>query len=71
MDRRPYSYKSTAEDCLIIQKWKSRLTIVYGAILLMLIVVLVSSNHNRIDRAISPVEHGFSSASVASDQPAH
>ena len=69
MNRGSYSYKLTAEDRLIISKWKWSLATVYGAILLMLVLfVLASPNRDRSDFAKGLAEQGFSSASATGEK---
>ena len=71
MNRRSYPYKPTPADCLVIRKWKWRLALVYGAILLGLVVVaLVSPGQNRTDEAGNRAGRGFSSALATTDRPA-
>jgi hypothetical protein len=61
-----YPYRLTAEDRLIISKWKLRVGIAYGAILLVLLLVMVANpGRDRSEIARNPADHGFSSASVA------
>jgi len=63
MNRGSYPYRPTAEDRLIISKWKLRLAMIYGAILLVLVLVVVSNpNRDRSEIAKRSAEHGFSSA---------
>jgi hypothetical protein len=69
MNRGSYLYKPTAEDRLIISKWKWSLATVYGAILLMLVLfVLASPNRDRNEIAKGAAEQGFSSASAAGER---
>ncbi len=66
MNRRSYPYKPTAADQLVIRKWKLRLTIVYGVILLALVgVTLVNPGGQRTEQATIPAEH----ASVTNTHP--
>jgi uncharacterized integral membrane protein len=69
MNRGSYSFKPTPEDLLVIQKWKLRLAALYGALLLMLIlVVLAGRNPDRVEITTHPGGPGFSAASVAGDR---
>ena len=66
MNRGSYPYRLTPEDRLIISKWKLRVGLAYGAILLVLLLVMVANpGRDRTDIATNPADHGFSSAAVA------
>jgi hypothetical protein len=66
MNRGSYPYRLTHEDRLIISKWKWRVGIAYGAILLVLVLVMVANpGRERTEIAKSPADQGFSSASMA------
>jgi hypothetical protein len=68
MKRGSCPYKLTAEDRLIISRWKSRVGIAYGAILLVLALVMVANpSRNRTEIAKDAGERGFSSASAAGE----
>ena len=68
MNRGSYPYRLTPEDHYVISKWKWRLGIAYGAILLVLVLVMVANpNRQRGDIAKNAADHGFSSASVAGE----
>jgi hypothetical protein len=71
MNRRPSTFKPTAQDRLTIQTWKLRLGLVYGAIMFVLVLVaLAGRNNGASDTAKHPDKPGFSSASAASGHPA-
>jgi hypothetical protein len=68
MNRGSYPYKLTVEDRLIISRWKWRVGIAYGAILLILVLVMVANpSRNRTEIAKGASERGFSSASAAGE----
>jgi hypothetical protein len=64
MNRIFYPLKLTPEDDLLIQKWKWRLAAVYGAILLMLILIVAAAPYTKTDAAKSGGEAAFSSAAI-------
>lgn len=64
MDRISYPLKLAPEDDLLIKKWKWRLAVVYGAILLMLILIVAAAPYTKTDVAKSGGEAAFSSASI-------
>jgi hypothetical protein len=51
MDRISYPLKLAPEDDLLIKKWKWRLAVVYGAILLMLILIVAAAPYTKTDVA--------------------
>ena len=66
MNHGSYPYRLTPEDRLIISKWKLRVGLAYGAILLVLLLVMVANpSRDRTEIAKNPADHGFSSAAVA------
>jgi hypothetical protein len=66
MNRGSFPYRLTPEDRLIMSKWKWRVGIAYGAILLVLLLVMVTNpNRDKNDVAKNPADHGLSSAAVA------
>ena len=56
--RGSYPYKLTAEDHLVIKKWKWRAGAVYGAVLLVLVLIVASGPYTKTElrraAAISP-----------------
>src|ERR1700730_17396807 len=72
MNRRPSTFKPTAEDFHTIRIWKLRLGLIYGAIMFVLVlVVFAGRNHGASDTAKLPGKPAFSSASATSSHPAH
>jgi hypothetical protein len=69
MNRKFYPLELTPEDHLLIQEWKWRLAAVYGAILLMLILIVVAAPYTKTDVAKSAGEAAFSSAAIADRLP--
>jgi hypothetical protein len=67
MNSESYPYRLTAKDSLIISKWKLRMGIVYGALLivLLLLVMVANPSRDRNEIAKNSADHGFSSASAA------
>ena len=66
MNRGSYPYRLTPEDRLIISKWKLRVGLAYGAILLVLLLVMVANpGRERSDIAKNAAEQGFFSALAA------
>jgi hypothetical protein len=67
MNSESYPYRLTPKDRLIISKWKLRVGIAYGALLIVLVLLVMVANPSR-DRneiAKSSTDRGFSSASAA------
>ena len=54
--------KLTPEDQLTIRKWKWRIGIVYGAVLLFLVLIVAAGPYTSTNTASSGIEHGFSAA---------
>jgi hypothetical protein len=53
------------EDQLTTEKWKRRLSFVYGAVLLFLVLIVATAvPHTRTDTANRGIEHGFFSAAT-------
>jgi hypothetical protein len=72
MDRRSYPFKPSPEDLIVINKWKVRLAAVYGAVMLMLVLVLFASRGSeRTEIAKRDAGANFSAAAVAGERPAH
>jgi len=65
MDRRSFPFKLTSEDHLTIQKWKWGLAAVYGAVLLVLVLMVVAGPYTKTETANSRIDHGFSAATIA------
>jgi len=65
MDRRSCPFKLTSEDRLTIQKWKWGLAAVYGAALLVLVLIVAAGPYTKTETASTPIEHGFSAATIA------
>ena len=68
MDRRVFA-NLTPEDQLTIRKWKWRVAIVYGAVLLFLVLIVAAGPYTKTDTASSRSEHELSAATLAG--PAH
>ncbi|HEY2183605.1 MAG TPA: hypothetical protein VGH39_01315 [Xanthobacteraceae bacterium] len=71
MNRGSYPYKLTAEDRLLIKKWKWRVGAVYAAVLLMLVLIVVAAPYTRTTTEIakSGNEPVLSSAAMADRRP--
>ena len=65
MDPRSFPFKLTSEDQLTIQNWKWGLTAVYGAVLLVLVLMVAAGPYTKTETANSRIEHGFSAATIA------
>jgi len=62
MDQRLFA---KSEDHLTTEKWKRRLSFVYGAVLLFLVLIVAAAvPHTRTDTANRGIEHGFFSAAT-------
>jgi hypothetical protein len=71
MDPRSFP-KLTPEDQLTIRKWKWRVAIVYGAVLLFLVLIVAAGPYTKpkTDTASSGSEGGFSTATMGPAQMA-
>ena len=65
MDLRSRPFKLTAEDHRTIEKWRWSLAAVYGAVLLVLVLMVVAGPYTKTETANSRIEHGFSAATLA------
>ena len=65
MHLRSRPFKPTAEDRRTIEKWRWSLAAVYGAVLLMLVLIVAAAPYTKTDTANSRIEHGFSAAAIA------
>jgi hypothetical protein len=63
VNRRFYPLKLTPEDHLAIQKWKWGVGAVYGAALLVLVLIVAAGSYTKTEPA--SIEHGFSAATIA------
>ena len=63
MDPISFPFKFTSEDHLTIQKWKWGLAAVYGAALLVLVLIAAAGPYTKTETA--SIEHGFSAATIA------
>ena len=59
----------TLEDHLTTQKWKWRLAVVYGTVLLFLVLIVAAGPHTRTEIANRGIEHGFSAAAMIGFPP--
>ena len=59
----------TFEDHLTTQKWKWRLAVVYGTVLLFLVLIVAAGPHTRTEIANRGIEHGFSAAAMIGFPP--
>ena len=65
MDPRSFPFRLTSEDRLTIQKWKWDLAALYGAVLLVLVLIVAAGPYTKTETANSRIEHGFSAATIA------
>jgi hypothetical protein len=65
MDRRSFPFKLTSEDHLTIQKWTWGFAALYGAVLLVLVLMVAAGPYTKTETANSRIEHGFSAATIA------
>ena len=63
--RSSFPLKLTSEDRLTIQKWKWGLATVYGAVLLVLVLIVAAGPYTKTETANIRIEHGFSTATIA------
>ena len=68
MNRGSYPYKLTAEDHRVIKKWKWRVGALYGAVLLVLVLIAASGPYTRTEVAKGGGDPTFSSAAVANSR---
>ena len=59
----------TFEDHLTTQKWKWRLAVVYGTVLLFLVLIVAAGPHTRTDTANRSIEQGVSAAAMIGFPP--
>jgi hypothetical protein len=64
MDRRSFTFKPTDEDRLTIRKWKWRFAGVYGAVLLMLALMVAALPRHKPDTASNSSAAGLSAARI-------
>ena len=57
--------KEISEDHLTIQKWTWGLAALYGAVLLVLVLMVAAGPYTKTETANSRIEHGFSAATIA------
>ena len=57
--------KLSPEDQLTIRKWKWRVAIVYGVVLLFVVLMVAAGPYTETDIASSRNEHDFSAATLA------
>jgi hypothetical protein len=69
MDRRVFA-KLTPEDQLTIRKWKWRVAIVYGAVLMFLVLIVAAGPYTKTDTASSSSEGSVSTATMGPAQVA-
>jgi hypothetical protein len=65
MDPRSFPFKLTSKDHPTIQEWKWGLAAVYGAVLLVLALIVAAGPYTKTETANSRIEHGFSAATIA------
>jgi hypothetical protein len=70
MNPRSFRFKLTPEDRLTIRRWKWRLAAVYGAVLLILGLIVTATPQHEPDNANRGIETGLS-ATLADRRPAH
>ena len=70
MNPRSFPFKLTPEDRLTIRRWKWRLAAVYGAVLLILGLIVTATPRHEPDSANRGIETGFSTA-LADRRSAH
>jgi hypothetical protein len=65
MDRRSFTYKLTPEDRLIIGKWKLRIGLVYGTVLIALVLIMIVRPSQRsTEIAEAPAMRSYAPASL-------
>src|SRR5258708_23030160 len=65
MNRGSYPYKLTAEDHLLIKKWKGGVGAVYAAVLLVLVLMVAAATYTRTEVAMSGGGPALSPAEMA------
>ena len=68
MNRGSFPYKLTPEDHLLINKWKWRVGAVYGAVLLVLVLIVAAAPYTRTEVAKRGGDPALSSASIANNR---
>ena len=71
MNPRSLPLKLTAEDRHTIEKWRWSLAAVYGAILLLLVLVVAAAPYTKTDTASSRTDPEVHSAAIADRRDAH
>jgi hypothetical protein len=65
MDHRSFLYQLTPEDRRVIGRWKVRIGIAYGTILIALVLIMtVSPSERRTQTAKAPTIQGYAPASL-------
>ena len=65
MNLRSLPFKHMAEDRRTIEKWRWGLAAVYGAILLLLVLLIVAAPYTKTETADSSIYPGVSSAATS------
>jgi hypothetical protein len=60
MNRRSYPYEPSAEDQLVVKKWKCRMGALYGAVLLVLVLIAAAAPYTKTDIAKRGDDPAFS-----------
>jgi hypothetical protein len=71
MNPRSFPFKLTPEDRLTIRTWKWRLAAVYGAVLLILALIVTAAPRHEPDSANRGMEPGFSAVIADRRLPVH
>jgi hypothetical protein len=71
MNPRSLPLKLTAEDRHTIEKWRWSLAAVYGAILLLLVLIVAAAPYTKTDTASSRTDPEVHSAAIADWRDAH
>jgi hypothetical protein len=64
MNRGSYPYRLTVEDHHLIKKWKWRVGAVYGAVLLVLVMIVAAGPYTKTEVAKGVGDSVFSSAAL-------
>jgi hypothetical protein len=64
LERRSFPYKLTPEDRVIISRWKVRVGMVYGAVLIALLLFVVRPSHQSTEIVKATAIPGFAPASL-------